>query len=103
MLELVADRVGGRPVLTGTRSRALLQGERHEGVHDLGEAGAGPVRPLWIQQVRAEVDNFQKDYDERLAKLGQQRDAALAELALIEPQLPHDIGAKKDRGSSNRR
>jgi predicted nucleic acid-binding Zn-ribbon protein len=43
------------------------------------------------KQVRTEVENFQKDFDQRVASLGQQRDTAKAELAEVEKQLPEDI------------
>jgi predicted nucleic acid-binding Zn-ribbon protein len=43
------------------------------------------------QAVRTDIANFQKDYEQRLASLGQQRDTAKAELVEVEKQLPEDI------------
>jgi predicted nucleic acid-binding Zn-ribbon protein len=42
-------------------------------------------------QIRSEVAQFEKDYDERLAKLEAERAAAAAELAAVDAQLPEEI------------
>ena len=45
------------------------------------------------KQVRTEVAQFEKDYDERLAKFAAERDKAAEELKGVDAQLPEDIMA----------
>ena len=65
VFELVADRVGGGPVLALPRRRALFEGQRHQTVHcgpQVAAAGTGPVR---VQRVEPEDAEHGPDTAER--------------------------------------
>src|SRR5687767_3330813 len=72
VLELVADRVGRRPVLACARLRALLERERHQRVDDRLEIAAAVTGPPRV------VERVQTEHPEHGPDLGQRRaDAGL--------------------------
>jgi predicted nucleic acid-binding Zn-ribbon protein len=50
-----------------------------------------PATEAITKQVRADVAQFEKEYDDRLAKFEAERAAAAAELANIDAQIPEDL------------